>query len=54
MKKRRVIVLGALSLVGAPRILRKYLVCDGMSVSIFLLLNSRATGVVRAVLYHRE
>ena len=54
LEKTRVVVLGALCLVGAPRILREYLICDGMSVSIFLLLTSRATGVVRAVLYHRE
>ena len=52
LQKTRVVVLGALCLVGAPRILREYLICDGMSVSIFLLFHSRTPRVVRGVLYH--
>ena len=53
LEKTRVVVLGALCLVGAPRVLRQHLVRDGMSVSVFLLFHSRTPRVIRGVLYHR-
>ena len=52
LEKTRVVVLGALCLVGAPRVLRKDFVCDGVGIPFLLLFRRRTLRILCGVFYH--